>query len=111
MENSNGQILPVEIVSRGENEFYGVNSEGKIRVYSNRDFNSGFGVNGPWEVKQIAGYIYTVDGPYRNFYVSQNNDLSGDFFSEPTIMISNWSEGAIGFFGSYNFINGTIYKK
>jgi len=111
MENSNGQFLPVEIVSRGDNEFYGVNSEGKIRVYSNRDFNSGFGLNGPWNVNEISGYVYTVDESYKNFYVSQNNDLSDGFFSEPTIMISNWSEGAIGFFGSYNFVSGVIYKK
>lgn len=111
MINKNSQILSVEMMNRGENEFYQINSEGKLRIFYNREFNSGFGVDGPWEVNRIDGTVYTVDAGYKNYYVSQNNNGKGDFFSEPIIMISNWSTGAIGFFGSYNFITGEIYKK
>ncbi len=111
MQNSNGEILPVELMNRGENEFYESNSNGQIRVFLNRDFNSGFGLNGPWDVSSISGTVYTVDEAYKNYYISQNNDLDLNFFSEPVLMISNWSEGAIGFFGSYNFVTGIVYKK
>lgn len=111
MQNASNEILPVELVNRGNNDFYRSNDMGQIRVFLNRDFNSGFGVNGPWEVSRISGTVYTVDEAYKNYYLSQDNNSSGDFFSEPILMISNWSEGSIGFFGSYNFIKGTIYTK
>lgn len=112
MINSNGQTIPVEIMGRGNNDFYQGNAENSIHIYSNRDFNSGFGINGPFEVNSIAGTLYSVDLPYKNFYVSQGNaNYADNMFNEPMMMISNWSKGAIGFFGSYNFVYGEVYRK
>jgi len=111
MINKNSQILSVEMMNKGENDFYQSNSEGKVRIYYNRDFNSGFGTDGPWEVNRISGTVYTVDAAYKNFYISQDNGQYAGLFKEPIIMISNWSTGAIGFFGSYNYTTGEIYKK
>lgn len=111
MINGSNQTIPVELMGRGNSDFYQGNAENSIRVYSNREFNSGFGIFGPFEVNSISGTLYSVDLPYRNFYISQGNANYTDMFSEPLMMISNWTKGAIGFFGSYNYVTGEVYRK
>jgi hypothetical protein len=112
MINKSKQIIPVEMMGRGKEDFYQGTAENSIRVYSNREFNSGFGIDGPFEVNSIGGTLYSVDLAYRNFYISQGNaNYSDNIFNEPLMMISNWSKDAIGFFGSYNFVTGEVYRK
>ncbi len=112
MINANGQTIPIEIIGNGTADFYKGNVENSIRVYSNRDFISGFGVYGTFEINAISGTLFSVDLPYKNYYISQDNaNYANSMFNEPLMMITNWSKGAIGFFGSYNFVSGEVYRK
>ena len=53
-----------------------------------------------------------MDKAYAEFYKTQEfygSDPSP--FSEPLILSSNFSEGAIGVFGSYDFEKGPIFHR
>ena len=74
-------------------------------------FYSGFGYEGPWSLDSFSGAIYTMDKAYKDFYTSQYQDI-GTPFNEPTIFKSNFSEGALGVFGCYDYRQGSItYSK
>lgn len=105
--------LDVEIAFKRNDEILKGNQENVVKMYYNRSFNSGFNIPGPFKVKSIWGSLYTMDKPYKDYYMNQlNNMRNGNSpFSEPSILISNFSEGAIGIFGSYDFTTGVIYRR
>lgn len=74
-------------------------------------FYSGFGYEGPWSLDSFSGSVYTMDKAYRDFYLSQYQDDVTPF-TEPTMFKSNFSEGALGVFGCYDYDRGTlVYPK
>ena len=105
--------LDVEISFKINDEILKGNTENLVKINYNRSFESGFNIPGPFKVKSIWGALYTMDKPYRDFYMNQlnNNGNGGNPFSEPSILISNFSEGALGIFGSYDFEKGVIYNR
>ncbi len=77
-------------------------------VFFNRTFYySGLGVFGPFKLSELRGAIYTMDKAYRDLYLVQWQD-DGNPFQEPILYNSNFSEGAIGIFGSYDFVMGSV---
>ncbi|MCX8482235.1 MAG: DUF4249 family protein [Crocinitomicaceae bacterium] len=105
--------LDVEIAFRRNDEILKGNAENMVKMNYNRNFESGFNIPGPFKVKSIWGSLYTMDKPYKDYYMNQlnNNGIGNSPFSEPSILISNFSEGAIGIFGSYDFTTGVIYRR
>lgn len=80
-------------------------------VFFNRTyFYSGFGLNGPFKLSELRGTIYTMDKAYRDLYLVQWQDDENPF-QEPILYNSNFSEGAIGVFGSYDFSTGSVELK
>ncbi len=78
--------------------------------FKRTNFYSGFGLNGPFKLTELRGAIYTMDKAYRDLYLVQWQDDENPF-QEPILYNSNFSEGAIGVFGSYDFTTGSVKIK
>ena len=78
--------------------------------FKRTNFYSGFGLNGPFKLTELRGAIYTMDKAYRDLYLVQWQDDENPF-QEPILYNSNFSEGAIGVFGSYDFTTGSVKLK
>jgi len=79
---------------------------GVVKFLHRTEFYS-FNPRAPFKINEFFGSVYTMDKAYRNFYISQFQ-MEGDPFQEPTIFLSNFSAGALGVFGSYDFDQGTV---
>ena len=111
-ENANLDQLNVPIYFDMDFNFLEGNSENKVEYFTQQDFFSGWGQNGPWHLVQLDGAIYTADKAFKYYNISQFNSQNGaDFFSEPQPVIGNFSEGALGVFASYSYATGIVYKK
>jgi hypothetical protein len=49
-----------------------------------------------------------MDKAYRDFYKMQMLQDEENPFSEPVLFSNNFSEGALGVFGCYDFVQGTF---
>lgn len=76
--------------------------------FTQSEFYSGFGIEGPFKINTFFGAIYTMDEAYRNYYRMQMLQFEDDPFSEPVLFSNNFSEGALGVFGCYDFVQSTF---
>lgn len=76
--------------------------------FTQSEFYSGFGIEGPFNINTFFGAIYTMDEAYRNYYRMQMLQYEDDPFSEPVLFSNNFSDGALGVFGTYDFVQGTF---
>jgi len=84
-------------------------NSGVINIFNNQ---SVFSEYAPLKLISVQGAFYTMDKAYSEFYKTQefySSDPSP--FSEPLILSTNFSDGAIGVFGSYDFEKGVIYHR
>lgn len=78
------------------------------RFFTQSEFYSGFGIEGPFTLNSFYGAVYTMDRAYRDFYKMQMLQDEENPFSEPVLFSNNFSEGALGVFGSYDYVQGTF---
>jgi hypothetical protein len=78
------------------------------RFFTQSEFYSGFGIDGPFTLNTFFGTVYTMDKAYRDFYKMQMLQDEENPFSEPVLFSNNFSEGALGVFGCYDFVQGTF---
>ncbi len=83
------------------------NASGTAKFFIRDYFYSGWGIEPPFSIEKYKGAVYTMDKAYRDFYNVRFQD-DGNPFAEPVLFLSNFSEGAIGVFGSYDFDNGEV---
>lgn len=76
--------------------------------FTQSEFYSGFGIEGPFTINTFFGAIYTMDEAYRNYYRMQMLQFEDDPFSEPVLFSNNFSDGALGVFGCYDFVQSTF---
>lgn len=84
-------------------------NSGVINIFNNQ---SVFFEDAPLKLISVQGAFYTMDKAYSEFYKTQ--EFYGSVpspFSEPLILSTNFSDGAIGVFGSYDFVKGLIYHR
>ena len=103
--NAKGDIIETAI--NFSEDVQAMNPNKASSFVSRSYFYSGFGYEGPWSLDSFSGAIYTMDKAYKDFYTSQYQDI-GTPFNEPTIFKSNFSEGALGVFGCYDYRQGSI---
>jgi len=86
------------------------NTQKRVRFFTQSELYSDQEADYSMEV--FTGAIYTMDKAYRDFYIMQQKQEADNPFSEPVMFTNNFSSGALGVFGCYDFITGTaIYKK
>jgi len=103
--NASGDVIETSIYFSEDVQAMNPN---KVSSFVSRSyFYSGFGYEGPWSLDSFSGAIYTMDKAYRDFYTSQYQE-EGSPFNEPTMFKSNFSEGALGVFGCYDYRQGSI---
>lgn len=78
------------------------------RFFTQSEFYSGFGIDGPFTINTFYGAIYTMDKAYRDYYKMQMLQDEENPFSEPVLFSNNFSEGALGVFGCYDYVQGTF---
>jgi hypothetical protein len=81
--------------------------ENEVVKFLHRSEFYSFNPKAPFKINEFFGSVYTMDKAYKNFYISQFQ-MDGDPFQEPTTFLSNFSAGALGVFGSYDFDQGTV---
>lgn len=82
-------------------------ASGKAKFFNRHYFYSGWGIEPPFSIEKYKGAVYTMDKAYRDFYNVRFQD-DGNPFAEPVLFLSNFSEGALGVFGSYDFDKGEV---
>ncbi|MCL9980688.1 MAG: DUF4249 domain-containing protein [Bacteroidia bacterium] len=85
----------------------GNNTDFMPKMLTRSSFYAGWGNEPPFTLQQFEGAIYTMDKAYRNYYLSQFQ-YDATPFNEPTLFMSNFSEGSLGVFGCYDFAEGTL---
>ena len=86
-------------------------NSGVINIFNNQ---SVFAEDAPLKLISVQGAFYTMDKAYAEFYKTQEFYAGGadpSPFSEPLVLSTNFSDGAIGVFGSYDFEKGSIYHR
>lgn len=76
--------------------------------FTQSEFYSGFGIDGPFNMNTFFGAVYTMDKAYRNYYQMQMLQYEDNPFSEPVLFSNNFSDGALGVFGCYDFVQSTF---
>jgi len=82
-------------------------ASGNAKFFQRDYFYSGWGIEPPFSIEKYKGSVYTMDKAYRDFYNVRFQD-DGNPFAEPVLFLSNFSEGALGVFGSYDFDKGEV---
>jgi hypothetical protein len=105
-KNADGEQIDVRIsfvddILRGE-----TNKSTSFSTQS--EFYSGFGIEGPFTINTFSGAVYTMDKAYRDYYRMQMLQDEDNPFSEPVLFPNNFSGGALGVFGTYDFAQGTF---
>lgn len=110
IENSLGIFNDIDLTKNVQNEIIRGNNNNKLDIYFNQDFNF---FNPEFSLKSIFGTIYTMDKAYSEFYKTQDffNTSNDNPFTEPMILATNFSDGAVGIFGSYDFVQGVVFRK
>lgn len=101
--NDSGSNVPVQLYF---NEPIKQSINGAANFLHRTEFYS-FDPKAPYRIEELIGSVYTMDKAYRNFYVTQFQE-DGNPFQEPTIFLSNFTKGALGVFGSYDFSQGIV---
>jgi hypothetical protein len=93
-------------------EILPANPSKRVTFFTQSEFYSGFGIDGPFNMETFEGALYTMDKGYRDFYLMQQRQETDNPFAEPVLFSTNFSPGALGVFGCYDFVKGTAqYKK
>ena len=110
IENGTGEFLDMQFSQPLDKEFIQGNSGNNLEIYMRTEFNF---FNNPFLLKSVSGSIYTMDKAYSEFYKTQDffGGQEPNPFNEPIIPPSNFTEGAIGVFGSYDFETGVFYQR
>jgi hypothetical protein len=110
IQNGTGEFLDMQFSQSVDKEIIQGNTYNNLEIYMRREFNF---FNNPFSLKSVFGAIYTMDKAYAEFYKTQ--DFFGgnepNPFNEPIIPPTNFSVGAIGVFGSYDFETGVFYQR
>ncbi len=110
IENGTGEFLDMQFSQPLEKEIIQGNSTNNLEIFMRNEFNF---FNNPFSLKSVYGSIYTMDKAYAEFYKTQEFFVGADPspFNEPIIPPTNFSEGALGIFGSYDFEKGVFYQR
>jgi hypothetical protein len=76
------------------------------RIYIDQ-FSGGSPALDPLILKEVVGTFWVMDEGYKERYVREMQ-ISDNPFAEPILMYSNWSNGAIGALGSYDWVEAVI---
>ncbi len=101
--NDSGDNMQIEIYF---DEPIKLSENNSVKFLNRSEFYS-FNPKAPFKINEFYGSVYTMDKAYRNFYITQFQE-DGNPFQEPTIFLSNFTKGALGVFGSYDFNQGTV---
>lgn len=105
-KNAVGEEISVRI--QFADEILGGEKNKPTRFFTQSEFYSGFGIEGPFTLNTFFGSVYTMDKAYRDFYKMQMLQDEENPFSEPVLFNNNFSEGALGVFGCYDYVQGTF---
>ena len=103
-KNTLGEEISIRI-SFADEILQGENNK-KTSFITQSEFYSGFGIDGPFTINDFFGAVYTMDKAYRDYYKMQMLQDADNPFSEPVMFTNSFSGGAIGVFGSYDFVQG-----
>ena len=103
-KNALGEEISIRI-SFADEILQGENNK-KTSFSTQSEFYSGFGIDGPFTINDFFGAVYTMDKAYRDYYKMQMLQDADNPFSEPVMFTNSFSGGAIGVFGSYDFVQG-----
>ena len=103
--DKNGQEYEIEAFFK--EPMLSADASGNVKFFTRDYFYSGWGIDPPFTIEKYKGAVYTMDKSYRDFYNVRFQD-DGNPFAEPVLFLSNFSEGALGVFGSYDFDKGEV---
>ncbi len=104
--NSRGEEISVRVSFA--DEILAGNAQSATSFFSQSEFYSGFGIEGPFQLDSFYGAIYTMDKAYRDYYKMQMLQGADNPFAEPVLFTNNFTEGALGVFGCYDYVKGTF---
>lgn len=109
-KNQFGEEISVRISFK--DEILSPQNNQKVQFSTQSDFYSGFGIEGPFQMDSFYGAIYIMDRAYKDFYKMQDLQYTDNPFSEPALFTNNFSNGALGIFGCYDYVQGSfVYRK
>ncbi|MDA1181998.1 MAG: DUF4249 family protein [Bacteroidetes bacterium] len=76
------------------------------RVFLENGFGGGT-VTDPLILRELTGTFWVMDEAYKERYL-RDMQISVDPFTEPVLLFSNWSNGAVGALGSYDWVEATL---
>lgn len=111
LEDGLGDFYGTELYFSNEGIAEGKTGDTLRYIFNDRIFMNGFGGGGtatdPLILREASGAFWVMDEAYKERYL-RDLQISDNPFAEPVLLYSNWSNGAVGALGSYDWIEATL---